>query len=578
MDQTWNILHVTDFHIEAPDGCKEVLRTRYYDEYLQGLIEQLLATGQQIDAIFATGDFIQKGNTANFSHAAKILEHLAEKLGVDRDNLVVCPGNHDISRELDAMNDIENARIAFNEFASNFGNKGLKRAGPRAGTLKLSNGIAVLTLDSTIGARGKNEPGSLDSDEVDSAMSLVKQLTLDDSGLLVVISHHPSGVDKRLDAPFDEDDPSWYAKHIWSKGEPLYDRILRLSRRPVLWLSGDIHRDWYVAAEHMHSVATGRLGTSTDAPSSQVRRQARLITISSNADGHSQLFEYVVPGHTDQVHIGRWEAKQRAPDKYSRGDTTASPVAIATTVAPPVDTRIASTTVNKTKATQAPLIEIFSPDLQKKILETIASNNLYYVGRFATNDNESSLSWVSIGEVLDNGELLLSVVTEMAKVAHQKVRPESRNDAAFIGIDSWGAIIASQLSVMTGIGNYCIAARAEGLTHTASEKISETVIQAINTKKHIILVTDVIGSGRSTRYVYDSLVRSLDHPDEANWGIFSVICDDQCPRNSRLDFASACLTACKDLRMPILNNNDLPPESILRPDISFLRAKGGCCS
>jgi hypoxanthine phosphoribosyltransferase len=178
-----------------------------------------------------------------------------------------------------------------------------------------------------------------------------------------------------------------------------------------------------------------------------------------------------------------------------------------------------------------------------------------------------------MGALLDQGELLSSLVTQMAKEIKKELTNFVPNNAVVIGLDSWGAILASQVSVMTGVKNYCIAGRAKGLTHTASERISETVRNGVVECDLIILISDVIGTGMSLKGVYDDLSEKMtpEQKEQVKWTLLSVICDDRYDRQSNLCFAHTNMTACKDLRMPILKNDDLPSESVLPADITFIR-------
>jgi len=86
------ILHITDFHYSKESS----LQLKVVDS----IISTLLNEGCKIDLVFFTGDLVQNGNKIeNFKNASNVLfEKLAIKLSIKKENIIFCPGNHDIDR------------------------------------------------------------------------------------------------------------------------------------------------------------------------------------------------------------------------------------------------------------------------------------------------------------------------------------------------------------------------------------------------------------------------------------------------------------------------------------------------
>jgi len=92
------ILHLTDFHYSNKEKI-ELIQKRLVRSLTKAI------KGQKVDFIFFTGDLVlQGGNEKDFENASKIfLEVVEAELGIERTNIFIAPGNHDVNRgkELD---------------------------------------------------------------------------------------------------------------------------------------------------------------------------------------------------------------------------------------------------------------------------------------------------------------------------------------------------------------------------------------------------------------------------------------------------------------------------------------------
>lgn len=579
MVKTWQILHLTDFHIAQPEGVNEHLRRGHFREYIDGLCASLNAylngsSPVELDAIVLTGDFVNRGQLGNFAHVQEVMNYLCTCLAISKDRVFVCNGNHDINREKDQADDIAGARQHFVDFANGLGNRLSIFKNNRFTFSKCESGAYALMIDSTIGAAGQEKPGPIDTAEVDQIIEFVRMQGMSASDLLIVASHHPPVSQFNTDAPFDEANTRWHEKHIWSSAHSLYTRLRKVTPQ-LLWLSGDIHRPAYTIDGSVHAVVTGRFGGSVEQPPSQVRRQARVISIQETDSSTSWLFEYVPNGHNDHPHNGEWEMKSSPPTRHISPEPRQVPAgrdAIRSGASSDAVIRLSGSAQTEAPITRE--LQVLSPSLQSSIFEILKEQNLYSLGRFITSNAESTLAWIPMGALMDEEELLVRVIHEMTKWMTTLLKQENSDFPIIVGIDSWGAILASQLSVTTGVHNYCIAGRAQGSTHSSAERISNTVTAAVAKADMVILISDVIGTGKSLRHIYETLHSKMTEKQkgQAKWAVLSMICDDKHERHDTLAFTCANATACKDLRIPILQNTRLPSLEILPPDISFLRS------
>jgi predicted MPP superfamily phosphohydrolase len=87
-----NILHITDFHYSS-ESSKQV-------KVVQAIVKTIVENKIKIDLVFFTGDLVQSGSKLEtFKAASNVLfRTLIETLKVKQENIIFCPGNHDIDR------------------------------------------------------------------------------------------------------------------------------------------------------------------------------------------------------------------------------------------------------------------------------------------------------------------------------------------------------------------------------------------------------------------------------------------------------------------------------------------------
>ena len=562
------ILHITDFHLRDPDGVEEHLRKGFFKEYLNPLLELIRAQVEgPIAAVVATGDFVDRGKVANYSHASVLLNYIADGLGLTKANLAVCPGNHDVVYDLERAGKTSEARREYEEFSKAFSNGSAVKRTERALLCKMGDTVWGLMIDTTLGGSDAGSPGLLPNNELDDIVNeLVMSVPPED--LLVVGTHF--SLQTFPDTFVDYEEAGWTAKHVWSQGYPLKKRIAKVrTASPTLWLCGDSHLPDECRFGLTYYVMTGRLGIAPGPDDSRVVRQAKVICFAADdSPGHVLTFSFILPGHEHQAHYGDWSAESRgiraAPaepsDKRLLGVTSAvDPEAIGTS-----------------KSKPQPNLELLSGELQEQIISTIRRHNLYTLGRFTTSsDKYTSLSWISMGPLLNEPGLLPAIVNEMARWLRQKFGTgdtESLGDeCVLIGIDCWGAVLASQISVLTGAQNFCIGARSHGEHYTSSEKIGERVLSAIRSTKAVVFVTDVVVTGHTLELLYDEIAGKFRdfNPLTLDWMCLSIVADGSQPLITDCTFIKNHCCACTGLPRPVISTANLPDESILAPTLAL---------
>ena len=396
--------------------------------------------------------------------------------------------------------------------------------------------------------------------------------------LLIIASHQPP-TQKILEIGYtDEQDPNWNEKHIWSQAQELYFRITQKRKScKNIWLSGDIHKSANIMTENICFVTTGRLGSSIE-KKTFIQRQAKIIHIPKEKSEFINTTlvasQFTALGHND-LSFGRWEPHDSFFQVVkNEGENNRNQSLKHTTIKE-------NGTINSgenSEHIEIPL-ELLSDDLQNAILNSIRNKDIYYWGRFQTWKEYVSLSWVPVGPLLADGQLLAHLIAELTFWIFENIffmegddqfPNYEEEDVVLIGTDCWGSIIASQLTITTGIKNYCISTRDLVNTKNINECFELDSKETLLKTKNIIIVTDVIGTGSTI----ELLKKALNTPQTGleslpEWHVLSIICDKKRCKYSDLSFVSKHVTACWELRMPVMHRDDLPDESILPPKLSW---------
>lgn len=93
---TW--IHLSDLHF-GKNEVDSYEQNHIINELAKDITEQRKKHNLYIDYIFFTGDIVFSGNNESFNKANEYLRLLAQSACIDMSNIIVVPGNHDITRD-----------------------------------------------------------------------------------------------------------------------------------------------------------------------------------------------------------------------------------------------------------------------------------------------------------------------------------------------------------------------------------------------------------------------------------------------------------------------------------------------
>jgi len=568
-----SIVHITDFHLTEQEEYTDLLREGYYEEYFTGFINECTDMVDP-DSLVITGDLVEEGQFEHYERAEEIIKYVSSGLGLSpQEDVILCPGNHDIDLTEDELGNLLEARKEFYSVASNFKNRKPEDEAKRSQLYQLDDSLSCLALDSTLGAGGDDQPGAMSQDSADEVITKIKENVSDDDTLLI-LSHHP--IDIFPGSPIVREESRFADRHFWHDGRRISERLRNpLVRKGMdtIWFSGDIHlSDQMTIDGYLSYVTTGRVGTKKEkveednyGVDSLVPRQGKIIEIEE-----STLSTYLVNaqevGHQGASFIDGWYVNKRSPksvDSSSQG--------LGSTDGESTPTKQSPESIQEEYVKTTP--SVLDEELENKIYESIQSDNLYSVGSFRVNKRTVSLGWIWVNKLLNDRGIFSDIVSVLSSWVSDSISTSGlsvSDSVLLVGSDCWGSIISSFIAVKLDCQNICVAARGRGDYSADSEKPSEA-LSSVNLEgiSHIVIMTDVTVTGRTIEFLYGEISSSSDIEPGVEYFASSILSCHSNNKYTGLEFLTSFSSCCNRISIPNIASADLPSDDIIVPDIDI---------
>lgn len=542
------ILHISDFHLSEPQGFNEILSKSFYDEYIFKLKDAL---SEAPELIVITGDIVDKGNASNYAHAKLIIDYLIDTLKIEKDKILICPGNHDFNKDTGAC-------VLSNDITSEYQTLEDKRFR----FISINNETTALILDSMDLNNGINKSADFNDEDTHQLLTHIKNKK---PKTLIIISHHPPlAPNSQTHSPFDEKNDGYNEKHIWAYGSYILQRLRQIPYNGlnVFWFCGDTHRPEFCAYQnfaHIHVCPSFNLiipknEDSKDGDfSSYILPTVGLIDVAAPKD--SRHYYYEPEGHKGRGFLGNW--KQREIELTNLSTQGTKKESLSKTPA----------TILQSQELKNGEIELLDSDINQSIKEFISKNKLLNFGRFDTNKDISATAWVRTQPMFNDYKLYDSLVKVFIKKVRQLTLSVDSQQLLLVGVDHWGSILASRISQSCDIRFSAIAVKNNRNNYDSFETFNPNLLKEIKNKKIVIVVSDVISTGYSVRRVFDEL---SEHTNSAKFYNLAVLADPEQDRPNILSPFSKTFTACDAIRIPLIENTKLPCLSIVKSNLNYL--------
>ena len=569
LDAGISILHVSDFHCTGNNT--QNLRKGFLDEYLDGLIGLLKQATVPPSICVASGDFIDQGTIESFKLAKQVLDYLAKGLGIDFRNFILVPGNHDYERPFQKTGNFLEARNAYNEFARGYGPQWhhLHESARSANVQINSFDLKVLAIDSTWGNTECKAPRTWPSNEfgVNNTIEdgLLQEIKSHVSGPVLLVSHYPIQLFDALSATSETE----YAESHLAVGlENLRRRVSRLTNKsnlgfqmPMVWFHGDVHKpDWSqddVNCNIHYSVVGNLDDPKTTGKSQGVRKAARLLTIQTSQNCYEltcQDFEYR-EGRSDRQ-IGEWlalTAKEHAGQQRDSKSVVSSPKKTLRESDPLPDKNGA--TVEIKTAT------VLDEQLCEAIEDFVKTNQLLSLERHC-GQLWDRLTHVMLGPMMTDTDLAGGAIVRFCEKIEEIVHGDS--GVLLIGVDVWGACLAAEIGVRTGLTNLSLTLRESDDLSAKSQFLEECNLLNVESPKSVFFITDVAVTCDTIRRAYD-IVKNVLKDCDRHFSALSLLSPKSVPYRADISFLRFFYTCCDSIPFVLVKQSDLPDRLALPP-------------
>ena len=453
------ILHISDLHI----GFKNENNCNLMDpSYIKKMIDAIEAMKININAIIISGDIVDKGiESIKYNTANDIINDICQKLDVDKKNLLIVPGNHDVNlneRGDDVASYLNYRYKSFVDFTSKNG-RIIDIQEPVVFCEKWDNEKVIFigvnsnkVVDSSISNPQQLNKGKINDVKLDSQ---IKQCLegYEDWTKILIMHHWPSSYKGELASTLEVDNI------------PVVERILEMNKIDLV-LCGHVHGSTSMVytclrQEEDHFVnycCVGSVGCNfgVDAENTTNRHNSfNIIDLEQKKISQYKFFK--------DENEERWISWEDIPIKKVNKEQF----------------------VLEKNANEEVNIEDIS--LKEKILDIIKKNQLYKSGHFH-GSGKPRLGWIDTQYLLTNRECRELVVDSINKKIQEIVDEEK--ETCIIGLGLKGNLITSYIRYYWGECKFDYFPD-NNISHIDCEKY----IDINNTYKKVIVVTDAVYSG-----------------------------------------------------------------------------------
>jgi orotate phosphoribosyltransferase/3',5'-cyclic AMP phosphodiesterase CpdA len=501
------ILHISDLHVSLKqdfDGTDinvdSYLLAQEGDESLL-FIERFLDFTLKETAdceihLLITGDITNRGEQIEFEFAKKYLDIIVEKLSIDKDKILLIPGDHDLNRREiknqvannpeSTLENINEAKFGnFKKFYKSFLNKDFDPNSIIIDNLVIQEKIQLLGINSAYKIDLKQKDGAISLEKFEEEFKQYDK----DKGIKNIFCCHHNVLSSHEDKKSGQWEPSNRARLLSKLQEKSINFIF----------SGNEH------TSSLEKYGQGEITVSDSGPLTSKNHDSAfkiyIINIDDNITLTNKIYGLVKTGAFD--HPYHWEQRSNI---HCRQDDTLN---IFIKESPKVEGEITELVsdshsshkeeevVELTQENKPPQVNTyynsrFTDDLYKKVKEL----KIFHTGHFHWSETSRAHNWIDVSKLMENKNNLNFLQDAIIDVLDTKI--EADNIDLIIGLGYEGNILATKTAIKF---NKPYTFLPYSYRHHEHHK-SENQLNFDNNSqifKSVLIVTDVVNDGRTIR-------------------------------------------------------------------------------
>src|SRR6185312_5035741 len=157
------------------------------------------------------------------------------------------------------------------------------------------------------------------------------------------------------------------------------------------------------------------------------------------------------------------------------------------------------------------IVELLDPKLENEIIDRVRLERLYQFGRFRRADGMDVLGRVRLTPLMNDATILLAIVIAMEDWVRQKIGLGDSSSLVVVGVDCWGTVLATWLSVRIGCQAFSLNdSRAVGLPqHKVVREFKDESLSLLRGAEFAILICDSVSVGHDFRSGKEEIERLI---------------------------------------------------------------------
>jgi adenine/guanine phosphoribosyltransferase-like PRPP-binding protein len=506
------IIHISDLHVTShldPDGIpikseiNSYFNTNLSDEtgnsFLQSITDFICKTYLDTEFfLIVTGDITEAGKKDEFTEASRIIKQFIETLNIDKNNILIVPGDHDVNRNdcsLALENNIEKDKKAFefhkekfekfttfyNELYSNeqivFNPENAICA-----KINLTPKSLIIGLNTNFRIGAKSSEGYIDIEKLKFELAEIKKQNSDKH--IFAVFHH------NMEARYEDKSlGNWEGNNINQVKSILQSEDIRT------FFYGNEHISFSIEEDGvLFQSAVGSLSKKDSIPSFKIYDV-------DDSDGfilNINLFNFQLHKSPKILSNGYWSPIDTSPQEKKKF-VVKNPTAKNNPTIKQVQI------VENNNIESLPIQQIETTEYSTKLFNLVKEKKLFHSGHFHWSDTSRAHNWIDVTKILNNFNDLVFAKNAILDLVESNIA----EDFDFvIGLGIEGNILSTKTSIKHEKPYSFLPYSYRYDDHNDFEK--EICFDNDNKYKSVLIITDVVNDGRTIRKLIHKEGRAVD--------------------------------------------------------------------
>lgn len=495
------IIHISDLHVTShldPDGIQikselnSYFNTNLSDEtgnsFLQSITDFISKSYSDTELfLIISGDITEAGKKDEFTEASIIIKQFIETLRIDKNNILIVPGDHDVNRidcslALDISTDKNKKAFDFHKekfekftdfYNELYSNEQIVFDPEKAicANISLTPNSMIIGLNSNFKIGAKSSEGYIDVEKLKIELTEIRKQNSDKH--IFAVFHH--NMEARYE---DKSIGNWDGNNINQVKSILQSEDIRT------FFYGNEHISFSIEEDGiLFQSAVGSLSKKDSTPSFKIYEI-------DDTDGfvlNINLFNFQIYKSPKTLSNGYWAPIDTSPQEKKKF-VLKNPTSKFKSTLEQVQI------VENNNIESPPIQQIETTKYSTKLFNLVKEKKLFHSGHFHWSETSRARNWIDVTKILNNFNDLVFVKNAILDLVERNI---GENFDFIIGLGIEGNILSTKTSVKYEKPYSFLPYSYRYDDHNDFEK--EICFDNDNKYKSVLIITDVVNDGRTIR-------------------------------------------------------------------------------